>query len=47
VQTNCDDQYFIWVSWATFFLILVALALEKMMGEHPALTVNFQKVATG
>jgi hypothetical protein len=45
MQTNGDDQYFMWVSWTTFILILVALILEnKIKGEQPFLIENFNKV---
>jgi hypothetical protein len=44
MQTNGDDQYFVWVSWATFILILIALALEKIKGNSPLLIENFGKV---
>lgn len=44
MQTNGDDQYFVWVSWATFILILIALAVEKMKGNRPSLIENFSKV---
>lgn len=44
MQTNGDDQYFVWVSWTTFILILIALALEKMKGNRPSLIENFAEI---